>query len=147
MAGIDYGTLIIKNGKVLNDEDTLFPDLIIGDYILYFYKKTLTIFNRNTKQDVENYWFYDNKYSWHLDTVVGPLHVKSLDRDVGKGSKKGKERARFITRIDDYTIVFGYGIDPSLDRKYQKEIMDSYGFSKREKRIVSRYLWGKENDR
>ena len=142
MAAIDYGTLIIKNGKVLNDEDTLFPDLIIGDYTLYFYKKTLTIFNRNTKQDVENYWFYDDKYSWHLDTVVGPLHVKALDRDAGKG----RERERFITRIDGYTIVFGYGIDPSLDRKYQKEIMDSYGFSKREKRIVSKYLWEKENE-
>lgn len=133
MAAIDYGTLIIKNGKVLNG--TLFPDFIIGDYILYFYKKTLTIFNRNTKQDVENYWFYDDKYSWHLDTVVGPLNVKVLD----------KERERFITRIDGYTIVFGYGIDPSLNRKYQKYIMDNYGFSKREKRIVSRYLWGKEN--
>lgn len=136
MAAIDYGTLIIKDGKVINDEDELFPNLIIGDHILYFYKKTLTIFSRDTRQDVENYYFYDNKYSYHLDTVAGHIDIRALDRD-----SKGWERERFVTKINGYTIIFGYGIDPSRNKKDQKYIMEDYGFSKREKKIISKYLW------
>ena len=136
MAAIDYGTLIIKDGKVLNEEDELFPDLVIGNYILYFYKKTLTIFSRDTKQSIENYYFYDNKYSYHLDTVAGHIDIRALDRD-----SKGWERERFIAKIGDYIIIFGYGIDNNKNHSYQKKVMKDYGFSNREKRIISKYLW------
>ena len=36
MAAIDYGTLIIKDDKVINID--LFPELIIDGYVINFYK-------------------------------------------------------------------------------------------------------------
>ena len=127
MAAIDYGTLIIKDGKVINDD--LFPTIIIGEYTVAFYKYSLAIY-KNSKL-VENYFFGD-KYSYHLNTVVGKIKVRTLSRSNCR---------RFITRINGQTIIFGYGIDPDKHRGYQKHIMNDYGFDKREKRIISKYLW------
>ena len=132
MAAIDYGTLIIKDGKVINDD--LFPTIIIGEYTVAFYKYSLTIY-KNSKL-VENYFFGD-KYSYYLTSVVGKIKVRTLSR---------RNRGRFITRINGQTIIFGYGIDPDKHKGYQKHIMNDYGFDKREKRIISNYLWGKENE-
>ena len=132
MAAIDYGTLIIKDGKVINDD--LFPTIIIGEYTITFYKCSLTIY-KNSKL-VENYFFGD-KYSYCLTSVVGKIKVRTLSRSNCR---------RFITRINGQTIIFGYGIDPDKHIGYQKHIMNDYGFDKREKRIISNYLWGKENE-
>lgn len=128
MAAIDYGVLIIKDGKVINTD--LFPVFTIDGYTIDFYKRSLTIYKDNKL--VENYFFGD-KYSYHLNTVVGKIKVRTLSR---------RERGRFITRINGQTIIFGYGIDPDKHKGYQKHIMNDYGFDKREKRIISRYLWG-----
>ena len=139
MAAIDYGVLVINDGKVINSD--LFPTIIIGEYTVTFYKYSLTIYKNDKSVDllipVEKYFFY-NKYSWHLNTVIGKIKVRTLSR---------KNRSRFITKINGYTIIFGYGIDPDKSRVYQKYVMNNYGFDKREKRIISNYLWGKENER
>lgn len=128
MAAIDYGVLIIKDGKVINSD--LFPIITVGEYTIDFYKCSLTICKNN--ELVEKYFFGD-KYSYHLTSVVGKIEVRTLSR---------RNLGRFITRINGYTIIFGYGIDPDKHRGYQKYIMNNYGFDKREKRIVSKYLWG-----
>ena len=133
MAAIDYGTLIIKDGKVLNEKEDLFPDLVLGEYTVRFYKKTLTIFKTNDKESKEAYWLDGDRYSYYLDTVLGRIKIRTLSRNY---------RGRFITKIGGYTIIFGYGIDNSLNRGYQDRVMRDYGFDKREKRIVSKYLWG-----
>lgn len=137
MAAIDYGTLIIKDGKVLNETGDLygdlFPDLVLGEYVVRFYKKTLTIFKDDDRENREVYWFDGDRYSYYLDTVLGRIKIRTLSRNY---------RGRFITRIGGYTIIFGYGIDNSLNRGYQARVMKGYGFDKREKRIVSKYLWG-----
>ena len=141
MAAIDYGTLIIKDGKVLNKEDELFPRLVIGDYTLDFYKRTLHIYkNNNLEQSVEDYYYFGygvngvgKCFSHHLNTVAGRIDIRTLSR---------KNRDRFIARVGGYIIIFGYGIDNSLNRGYQAQVMRDYGFDKREKRIVSKYLWG-----
>lgn len=131
MAAIDYGTLIIKDDKVINID--LFPELIIDGYAINFYKYSLTI--RKNNSIIENYFFGDgDKYSYYLNTVVGRIKVQTLSR---------KNRSRFITKINEYTIIFGYGIDPDKHRGYQKHVMNDYGFDKREKRIISKYLWGR----
>lgn len=132
MAAIDYGVLLINDGKVINSD--LFPTITVGEYTVTFYKCSLTIYKDNKL--VENYFFY-NKYSYYLNTVVGKIKVRTLSR---------RNRGRFITRINGYTIIFGYGIDPDKHRGYQKHIMNDYGFDKREKRIISNYLWEKENE-
>jgi hypothetical protein len=132
MAAIDYGVLIIKDGKVINTD--LFPVFTIDKYTIDFYKHSLTIYKNN--ELVENYFFSD-KYSYYLNTVVGKIKVRTLSR---------KNLSRFITRINGYTIIFGYGIDPNKNKGYQKHIMNDYGFDRREKRIISKYLWEKENE-
>ena len=132
MAAIDYGTLIIKDGKVLNEREDLFPDLVLGEYTVRFYKKTLTIFKSDDKENKEVYWLDEDRYSYYLDTALGKIKIKTLSRNY---------RGRFITKIGDYTIIFGYGIDNSPDRGYQSRVMRDYGFNKREKQIVSKYLW------
>ena len=138
MAAIDYGTLIIKDGKVLNKEDELFPRLVIGDYTLDFYKWNLHIYkNNNLEKSVEDYYYFGKCFSHHLNTVVGRIDVRTLSR---------KNRDRFIAGVGDYIIIFGYGIDPDKHRGYQKHIMNDYGFDKREKRIISKYLWENENE-
>ena len=128
MAAIDYGVLIIKDGKVINTD--LFPVFTIGEYTIDFYKHSLTIYKDN--ELVENHFFY-NKYSYYLNTVVGKIKVRTLSR---------RNCSRFITRINGYTIIFGYGIDSDKHKGYQKHIMNDYGFDKRERRIISKYLWG-----
>lgn len=128
MAAIDYGVLIIDDGKVINQN--LFPTITVGEYTITFYKCSLTIYKNN--ELVEKYFFGD-KYSYYLTSVVGKIKVRTLSR---------RNRSRFITRINGYTIIFGYGIDPDKHRGYQKHIMNDYGFDEREKRIVSKYLWG-----
>ena len=128
MAAIDYGVLIIDGGKVINSD--LFPTITVGEYTITFYKCSLTIYKNN--ELVENYFFGD-KYSYCLTTVVGKIKVRTLSR---------RNRRRFITRINEYTIIFGYGIDPDKHKGYQKHIMNDYGFDKREKHIISNYLWG-----
>ena len=128
MAAIDYGVLLINDGKVINSD--LFPTITVGEYTVTFYKCSLTIYKDNKL--VENYFFY-NKYSYYLNTVVGKIKVRTLSR---------RNRGRFITRINGYTIIFGYGIDPDKHRGYQKHIMNDYGFDKRERHIISKYLWG-----
>lgn len=133
MAAIDYGTLIIKDGKVLNEDGDLFPDLVLGEYVVRCYKQTLTIFKTGDKENKEFYWFYNTRYSYYLDTVLGKIKIRTLSNNHSN---------RFITRINGYTIIFGYGIDPDKHKGYQKHIMKDYGFDKREKRIVSKYLWG-----
>ena len=133
MAAIDYGVLIIKDDQVINTD--LFPVFTIDEYTIDFYKHSLTIYKDNKL--VEKYFFY-NKYSWHLNTVIGKIKVRTLSR---------KNYSRFITKINGYTIIFGYGIDPDKSRVYQKYVMNNYGFDKREKRIISNYLWGKETER
>ena len=133
MASIDYGTLIIKDGKVLNREEDLFPDLVLGDYTVRCYKQTLTIFKTDDKENKEFYWFDGTRYSYYLDTALGKIKIRTLSRNY---------RGRFITKISGYTIIFGYGIDNSLERGYQKHVMRDYGFDKKEKQIVSKYLWG-----
>lgn len=137
MAAIDYGTLIIKDGKVLNEKDDLFPDLVLGEYTIRCYKKTLTIFKTDDKENKEVYWFDEDKYTYYLDTLIGKIKVRTLSRNY---------RGRFITKIGGYTIIFGYGIDNSLERGYQKHVMRDYGFDRKEKCIVSKYLWGEENE-
>lgn len=132
MAAIDYGVLIINDGKVINSD--LFPTITVGEYTITFYKCSLTIYKNN--ELVEKYFFCD-KYSYTLTSIVGEIKVRTLSR---------RKCNRFITRINGYTIIFGYGIDPDKHRGYQKHIMNDYGFDKREKRIVSNYLWGKENE-
>ena len=132
MAAIDYGTLIIKDGKVLNEKDDLFPDLVLGEYTIRCYKMTLTIFKIDDKENREVYWFDEDRYSYYLDTALGKIKIRTLSRNY---------RGRFITKIGGYTIIFGYGIDNSLNRGYQKCVMRDYGFDKREKRIISNYLW------
>lgn len=132
MAAIDYGVLIIDDGKVINQD--LFPTITVGEYTITFYKCSLTI-SKNNKL-VEKYFFGD-KYSYHLTSVIGKIKVRTLSR---------KNRSRFITRINGYTIIFGYGIDPDKHRGYQKHVMNDYGFDKREKRIVSNYLWEVKNE-
>lgn len=135
MAAIDYGVLVIRNGEVINED--LFPDVHIGDYILYFYKNVLTIFYKGSKTQIQNYYFgWDGKVSYHLDTVVGKMNVRLLTKNSFN---------RWVTKVSDYTIIFGYGIDPDKHRGYQKHIMNDCGFDKREKRIISNYLWEKEN--
>ena len=136
MAAIDYGTLIIKDGKVLNKKEDLFPDLVLGEYTVRCYKKTLTIVKNDDKENKEVYWFDEDRYSYYLDTVLGRIKVRTLSRNYG---------GRFITKISGYTIIFGYGIDNSLNRGYQKRVMRDYGFDKREKRIISNYLWEEKN--
>lgn len=131
MAAIDYGTLIIKDGKVINEKDDLYPDLILGEYTVRFYKRALMIFKNDDEENKEIYWF-GTKYSYYLDTALGKIKIRTLSRN---------SRGRFITKIGDYTIIFGYGIDNSLERGYQDRVMRDYGFDKREKRIVSKYLW------
>lgn len=128
MAAIDYGVLLINDGKVINSD--LFPTIVIGEYTITFYKCSLTIYKNN--KIVESYFFGD-KYSYTLTSVVGKIKVQTLSR---------RKCNRFITRINGYTIIFGYGIDPDKHRGYQKHIMNDYGFDKREKRIISNYLWG-----
>lgn len=128
MAAIDYGTLIIKDGEVINDD--LFPTIVVGEYTVTFYKCSLTIYKNS--ELVENYFFGD-KYSYCLTSVVGKIKVRTLSR---------RNCRRFITRINGQTIIFGYGIDPDKHKGYQKYIMNNYGFDKREKRIISSYLWG-----
>ena len=130
MAAIDYGVLIINGGKVINSD--LFPTITVGEYTIDFYKYSLTIYKNN--ELVEKYFFGD-KYSYYLTSVVGKIKVRTLSR---------RDRSRFITRINGYTIIFGYGIDSDKHRGYQKHIMNDYGFDRREKRIISNYLWGKE---
>lgn len=132
MAAIDYGVLIIDDGKVINDD--LFPTITVGEYTVTFYKCSLTIYKNN--ELVEKYFFGD-KYSYTLTSVVGKIKVRTLSR---------RNRRRFIARINEYTIIFGYGIDPDKHKGYQKHIMNDYGFDKREKRIISNYLWEKENE-
>lgn len=132
MAAIDYGVLIINDDKVINSD--LFPTITVGEYTITFYKCSLTIY-KNSKI-VENYFFGD-KYSYTLTSVVGKIKVRTLSR---------RNRIRLITRINEYTIIFGYGIDPDKRRGYQNHIMNDYGFDKREKRIISNYLWEEEND-
>ena len=140
MAAIDYGTLIIKDGKVLNKEDELFPKLVIGDYTLDFYKRNLHIYkNDNLEKSIEDYYYFgwgvngvEKCFSHHLNTVVGRIDVRTLSR---------KNRDRFIARVGDYIIIFGYGIDNNKNHSYQKKVMKDYGFSHREKRIISKYLW------
>lgn len=128
MAAIDYGVLLINDGKVINSD--LFPTIAVGEYTITFYKCSLTISKNN--ELVEKYFFGD-KYSYTLTSVVGKIKVRTLSR---------RNRTRFITRINGYTIIFGYGIDPDKHKGYQKHIMNDYGFDKREKRIISNYLWG-----
>lgn len=128
MAAIDYGVLVINDGKVINS--ALFPTIDVGEYTIAFYKCSLTIYKNNKL--VEKYFFGD-KYSYHLTSVVGKIKVRTLSR---------RNLGRFITRINGYTIIFGYGIDPDKHRGYQKYVMNAYGFDKREKRIVSKYLCG-----
>lgn len=128
MAAIDYGVLIINDDRVINSD--LFPTITIGEYIITFYKYSLTIYKNNKL--VENYFFGD-KYSYYLTSMVGKIKVRTLSR---------RNRTRFITRINEHTIIFGYGIDTDKHRGYQKHIMNDYGFDKREKRIISKYLWG-----
>ena len=137
MATIDYGTLIIKDGKVLNEDGDLFPDLVLGEYTVRCYKWTLTIFKTNDKENKEVYWFDDTRYSYYLDTALGKIKIRTLSRN---------HCGRYITKIGGYTIIFGYGIDPDKRKGYQKYVMNNYGFDKREKRIVSKYLWGEENE-
>lgn len=132
MAAIDYGVLLINDGKVINSN--LFPTITVGDYTITFYKCSLTISKNN--ELVEKYFFGD-KYSYYLTSVAGKIKVRTLSR---------RNRRRFIARINEYTIIFGYGIDPDKHRCYQKHIMNDYGFDKREKRIISKYLWRKENE-
>lgn len=132
MAAIDYGVLLINDGKVINSD--LFPTITVGEYIITFYKCSLTIYKNN--ELVEKYFFGD-KYSYTLTSVVGKIKIQTLSR---------RNRSRFITRINGYTIIFGYGIDPDKHRGYQKHIMNDYGFDKRERHIISKYLWGKENE-
>ncbi len=132
MAAIDYGVLVIKDGKVINED--LFPDVHIGDYILYFYKNVLTIFYKGGETQIQDYYFgWDGKISYHLDTAVGKMNVRLLTKNSFN---------RWVTKVGDYTIIFGYGIDPDKHMGYQKHIMNDYGFDKREKRIISKYLWG-----
>lgn len=133
MAAIDYGVLIINDGKVINEEWDLFPDLVLGEYTVRCYKQTLTIFKTNDEENKEVYWFDDTRYSYYLDTILGKIKIRTLSRNYS---------GRFITKISGYTIIFGYGIDNSFEHSYQKHIMRNYGFDKREKRIVSKYLWG-----
>ena len=135
MAAIDYGTLIIKNGKVLNGDEwyNLFPDLVLGEYTVRCYKNSLTIFKTDDEENKEVYWFDNTRYSYYLNTVLGKIKIRTLSRNYG---------CRFIAKISDYIIIFGYGIDNSLDCEYQAQVMRDYGFDKREKRIVSKYLWG-----
>lgn len=130
MAAIDYGVLLINDGKVINSD--LFPTIPVGEYTITFYKCSLTIYKDN--ELIEKYYFGD-KYSYYLTSVVGKIKVRTLSR---------RNRTRFITRINGYTIIFGYGIDPDKHKGYQKHIMNDYGFDKREKRIISNYLWRKE---
>lgn len=127
MAAIDYGVLLIDDGKVINSD--LFPTVTVGEYTITFYKCSLTIY-KNSKI-VESYFFGD-KYSYTLISVVGKIKVRTLSR---------RNCIRLITRINEYTIIFGYGIDPDKRVGYQKHIMNDYGFDKREKRIISNYLW------
>lgn len=129
MAAIDYGVLIINDGKVINSD--LFPTITVREYTITFYKYSLTISKNN--ELVEKHFFGD-KYSYHLTSVVGKIEVRTLSR---------RNRSRFITKINGYTIIFGYGIDPDKHRGYQKHIMNDYEFDKREKRIISNYLWEK----
>ena len=132
MAAIDYGTLIIKDGKVLNEDEDLFPDLVLGEYTIRCYKQTITIFNTGDEENKEVYRFDNTRYSYYLDTILGKIKIRTLSR---------RNCGRFITRINGYIIIFGYGIDPDTHRCYQKHIMKDYGFDKKEKRIVSKYLW------
>lgn len=127
MAAIDYGVLIIKDGKVINTD--LFPVFTIDGYTIDFYKYSLTIYKDNKL--VESYFFGD-KFSYTLTSAVGKIKVRTLSH---------RNRRRFITKIDEYTIIFGYGIDPDKHKGYQKHIMNDYGFDKREKRIISNCLW------
>ena len=132
MAAIDYGVLVIKDGKVINED--LFPDVHIGDYILYFYKNILTIFYKGSETQIQDYYFgRDGKISYHLDTVVGKMNVRLLTKNSFN---------RWVTKVGDYTIIFGYGIDPDKRVGYQRQVMRDYGFNNREKAIVSGYLWG-----
>ena len=133
MAAIDYGTLIIKDGKVLNEDGDLFPDLVLGEYTVRCYKQTLTIFKTGNEENKEVYWFDNTRYSYCLDTILGKIKIRTLSRN---------HSSRFITKINGYIIIFGYGIDPDKHRGYQKHIMKDYGFDKKEKRIISKYLWG-----
>lgn len=128
MAAIDYGVLLINDGRVINSD--LFPTITVGEYTINFYKCSLTIYKNN--ELVEKYFFGD-KYSYTLTTVIGKIKVRTLSR---------RNRSRFITRINGYTIIFGYGIDPDKHKGYQKHVMNDYGFDKREKRIIFNYLWG-----
>lgn len=81
MAAIDYGTLIIKDGKVLNNEYDLFPDLVLGEYTVQCYKKTVTIFKTDNKENKEVYWLDGDRYSYYLDTVLGKI-VEAYSYDV-----------------------------------------------------------------
>ena len=138
MAAIDYGTLIIKDGKVLNGDGDLFPDLVLGEYTVRCYKTTLTIFKTDDKENKKVYRFDNTRYSYYLDTIFGKIKIRTLSRN---------HSSRFITKINGYTIIFGFGIDSDKHKGFQKHIMKDYGFDKKEKRIISNYLWEKENDR
>lgn len=140
MAAIDFGTLVIKDGKVINETDELFPDVVIGSYTFRFYKDTLKVLKTETQEIVENYVFgWDGKLSYHLNTVAGEIDVRSLNRKSCRG--------RWVAKVARYTIIFGYGIDPNKNYSFQKKVMHDYGFSNREKRIVSKYLWGRKERR
>lgn len=125
MAMIDYGAIVIKNGKVINQNE-MFPDMMncVGwenddarnNYFAYAGNKELTLcFYRTHFVIYENKKFIDeiwpdwssisSKKSHYINTNTSVIKVKTLAR--------GIHCAYFTIENQHYKVIFGYGIDSS----------------------------------
>lgn len=125
MAMIDYGAIVIKNGKVIN-QSKMFSDMgscvgwtdekVRGNYFAYVGDEKITLcFYKNRFVIYENKKFVDEiwpdfspipcKKSHYINTSSCMIKVKTLSTCV--------HCACFSIDENHYKVIFGYGIDPS----------------------------------
>lgn len=99
MAGIDYGTIVFKNGKRYKEE-SLYPT--IDELGITFYKYYVT-----TQDGYDGYCFYDDK-KFVIETVCNGVRIKA------RKLLDSVFTAEIFHGGDRYNIIFGYGIDNNL---------------------------------
>lgn len=125
MAMIDYGAIVIKNGKVIN-QGKMFSDMkncvgwedekIQHNYFAYVGNEEITLcFYRNHFDIYENKKYVNEiwpdfspihcKKSHYINTNFGTIKVKTLANQV--------HCAYFSIDGNHYKVIFGFGIDSS----------------------------------
>lgn len=101
MAGIDYGAIVLKNGKRYKG-DNLYPS--IDELGIVFYKCCVG----SIRNDKDYYWFRGEKFVEKIVFNGISIRVKTL-------IKYNVYTAEIFHRGDRYNIIFGYGIDNDIN--------------------------------